>query len=257
MSNTNRLPDINEFQGHMRGMIAYLVNNNRSDLIKLLRDNGVVMNNPTNRQLITAIFVGIRKSKPFREGLKKLMSDVATSKLGMKETRANSFTGSITPENIADFVKGGAMPKSGFKNYGIEDEDSMGHSDASVSDQVVHDDVVTPVTPVASSSSGSTKKAFSDTAFGSFFNNLFSKENVNKAVSTGIDVLGQKLTANANQAQLDAATRLQVAKTEAEVAAQNNKQTTPAWVVPVIIGGTLLLVGGVILAVAMHKKKAK
>jgi hypothetical protein len=107
---------------------------------------------------------------------------------------------------------------------------------------------------IGSATSSGTKKAFSDTAFGSFLNNLLSKENVNKAVGTGIDVLGQKLTANANQQQLDAAIRLQAAKAEEEAAKLRNNQEKSKWVMPLVIG-SVIVVAGIVIAVMVNRKK--
>lgn len=245
-----KMPDTNELQGHMRGLIAYAVLNNRKDLIAILRSNGANIQNPTDRELITAVFVALRKSKSFRNDLKNLLSGISASQLGMNSTAPKSdFTGSINPDSISDFVKGGTNPKSGFSGFvSAADLNEM----AASSQPSATPSQVSPISATPSTS----KKPFADTTFGSFLNNLFSKENVDKAVGTGLDMLNSKMAANANQQQLDAATKLQVAKTEAEIAAQRNKSTTPAWLIPVIIGSAVLIVGGIVIYTALKKKKS-
>ena len=85
--------------------------------------------------------------------------------------------------------------------------------------------------------------------------NLFSKENINKAVGTGIDLLGQSLASKNNQNEINKATELEVAKTNALLEQQNASAARAKWLIPTLIIGGIVLVGTVIAVIVIKRKK--
>jgi hypothetical protein len=97
----------------------------------------------------------------------------------------------------------------------------------------------------------------------SFFNNIFTEENINKAVNLGMDYASNKMNANAqkstNQQAIDFEkakaqnSALEVAKLDALSRLPQTTQSSKKWVLPVAIGGGVLVLG-VILYFALRKK---
>lgn len=101
------------------------------------------------------------------------------------------------------------------------------------------------------------------TAVGNFLSTLFSEENVNKYIGIGTDYLGSKLQANAQKGLGQQAIALETAK--AQTAAQDTARIEALsklpstsdkpkkWVLPVAIGGGVLILG-VVLYFTLRKK---
>lgn len=277
-----KLPDVNQLQSHMQYFIAYLVVHNKPGLLKIIRDNGISLTNPSDQDVITAVYVGIRSSKNFRKDLQGLMTETAASELNLiRPGGRNNFVGSVSNEsNGNDFVKAGANIKPGFGSsysnlLGVGDfENSQsggepephgwddapdpvpggGAAGGAVGNYKTLQDL--EVYATKKPASGNTKKAFADTGLGNFLSNLFTKQNVEKAAGVGIDLLGQKLSSNANINEANAATQLQLAQTEkyrAQIAAEQNRNK---WLVPALIIGGLVVVSIVIIVISKNKKPA-
>jgi len=253
MSTLNKLPDSNQLQGHMQYFIAYLVVHNRAELLKVIRDNGILLNNPNDQQIITAVFVGIKKSANFRKDLRSLMAAVAGKNLSLQKS-INSPSGKKT---IDDFVKTGATLKDGFSNFGEDPADphQWNPGDEEEREFLQEPKTLSEVVVFADKKPSSTKKSFADTGLGNFLSGLFTKDNIEKAAGVGIDLLGQKLSANANTQQANAATQLQLAQTEKYRQQIVAEETRNKWLVPaLIVGGVLIAV--IVIAVVVSKKKA-
>ncbi len=259
-------PDINQLQDHMRFFIAYLAINHKAELVGILNANGVsITTQAPEKNILTAVYTAIRHSKAFRANLQQLMTSVAAKEL--------NITGPIGANSVNEFVKGikgntkksfDGSPDEVYTDPGAMDqgttyapENYWGNVGADTTELSTLSDTASPITGSGSSSSSSpgyigVPKPFSQTAVGSFLGSLFSKDNVNKAVGTGIGLLGQKLAANSTKAQLDAATALEVAKTQALMQQQQQTATTKSFLIPgLIIGGVVLIV---VVALMVHKK---
>ncbi len=266
MSQNFKLPDVNQLQSHMQYFIAYLVVHNKPGLLKIVRDNGILLTNPSDQDLITAVYVGIRNSNNFRKDLRALMTSTAANELSLAGANRNFVESTSNEKNINDFVKGGAKIKSGFSNIdGHSEETEGGHTWEGAGDPIPSGGVggaagdyktLQGVEVYSTKKPASSKKAFADTGLGNFLSNLFTKDNVEKAAGVGIDLLGQKLSSNANINEANAATQLQLAQTEKyrlQIAAEQNRNK---WLVPALIIGGLVIVAIVIVVVAKNKKTA-
>ena len=85
----------------------------------------------------------------------------------------------------------------------------------------------------------------SGTQVGNVLRGLFTKENVNAGLNTGLQVLGAKLTAKADSATINAATQNEVAKTQRLIEEQKGGGDNK-WVLPVVIGVGVAIIGLVI-----------
>jgi hypothetical protein len=102
-------------------------------------------------------------------------------------------------------------------------------------------------------------------ALGNLGQTLFSQENISKGIGIGMDYLASSLQAKSQKGSNQAAIDYEVAKAQGaaidtariEALAKLNesqpKKGTPKWVLPVAIGGGVLLIGG-ILFFALRKK---
>lgn len=210
-------------EDHIRDLIVYLVANHRYMVLSLLNSNGVTIKAPgENKQIIEAVYEGIGNNNRFREALKTTMVNLAVpSRFKNKKT-------------IDDFVKSGANIKGGFAGF-IEDNGM--HEDA---DQSGND-----------AGAQGNKSSFENTQVGGFFNTLFSKENINKYIDTGITLAKNKQAIKANQQNIDiAAMQLE----QQRLATQNTPvQSKNNWVLPVVIGSVVLV--GIIVTVFIIKSK--
>jgi hypothetical protein len=271
MSQNFKLPDVNQLQSHMQYFIAYLVVHNKPGLLKIVRDNGILLTNPSDQDLITAVYVGIRNSNNFRKDLQGLMTETAAKELNLiSPNGSNNFVASASNEkNVNDFVKGGAAVKQGFSNFTEDGHTESGEAEphgwdtpdptqsGGIGGGVGDYKTMQGVEVVASKKASSgTKKSFADSGLGGFLSSLFTKANVEKAAGVGIDLLGQKLSSKANINEANAATQLQMAQTEklrAEIAAEEKRK---AWLIPALIIGGLVVVAIVVIVVSKKKKTA-
>ena len=266
MSNTNIMPNVSQLQDHMQYFIAYLVVHHKPELLKIIRDNGIVMVNPNDSEIIRAVFVAISKSASFRKDLQMLMTNVAVSELNIQAPKLNFVASAPNVKTIDDFVKGGVKSKDGFSNLlGFDDDFLNGntpHSWEDVEDPIINNNGAASGghegdTPAANQAkAATTKKAFADTAVGGFLSSLFTKSNIEKAASAGIDLLGQKLSANANSQEAKDMTQLQIAQTEKYKAQIEAEKARNKWLIPTLIISGLVVVAVVVIIVSKRKKTA-
>lgn len=82
------------------------------------------------------------------------------------------------------------------------------------------------------------------------------EENIGALVNTGLGVLANKLTAKADKESIQAATQLAAQKSQqalAEAQLQEQKAKSKKWVIPVVIGG-VVVIGAIIYFVTRKKK---
>lgn len=82
------------------------------------------------------------------------------------------------------------------------------------------------------------------------------EENISALVNTGLGVLANKLTAKADKESIQAATELASKKSQqalAEAQLQEQKAKSKKWVIPVVIGG-LVVIGAIVYFVTRKKK---
>jgi hypothetical protein len=100
-------------------------------------------------------------------------------------------------------------------------------------------------------------------AVGNFLRNVFTEENVQKGVGIGMDFLGAKLQAKATKGQGQQAIDYENAKAkaaseqarllEAGQTTSGGGGGTPKWVMPVAIGGGVLIIGAILFFVLRKK----
>jgi hypothetical protein len=102
------------------------------------------------------------------------------------------------------------------------------------------------------------KIAGSGSAFGNVLRNVFSKENIDTAIKSGISIAATKLAANASKGSEQNAIQYETQKAQtaaAEELAANAKKaaseagaksSTPKWVLPVGIGVGVLVLGTIV-----------
>lgn len=212
-------------ENHIREIIVYLVANNRFAVLSLLKRHGIVVQAPgTDKQVVSAVYDGIGNSEAFRHGFKNLIPVNAG--------------GISNKKSIDDFIKCGAIIKSGFANAVEDGPEGWERVETENTDE--------------KSQSGTS--SFGNTQVGSFLNTLFTKENINKYIDTGIALAKNKQAIKANQQQIDiAAMQLEQQKLGNAAAA-----ATPAknnWVLPVIIG-SIILVGVIVTVIIVKNKKS-
>lgn len=201
--------------------IGYMLNDDRDELISLLRQNGVTINdNVSNDDLLNMTYVAIGNSIQFRRDLAKYLDAEAKD------------------ENSLNYVE------EGFFN-----------NDGRRADRIAKRNTNVNLRKSESNPKGKTKS-------GLLLGQLGTQDNVQAAINTGLGILSSKLTAKADQKSIAAATQLATEKSkqalaEAEAADKKAKagQATKKWVVPVVIGVSVIaLVVG--LVIYMRKRKA-
>lgn len=212
---------------HIRELIVYLVANQRYMVLYLLNDNSITIKQPRqDKQIVEAVYEGIGNSNRFRQALKSLMVNLATG------------GNSKTKKTIDDFVRSGANIQGGFAGF-VKDG---GHTENADNENQSGND--------AAAQEG--KSSFENTQVGGFLSTLFTKENINKYIDTGITLAKNKQAIKANQQNIDmAAMQLE----QQRLATQNTtpKQSKNNWVLPVVIGSVILI--GIIVAVVIIKNK--
>lgn len=95
------------------------------------------------------------------------------------------------------------------------------------------------------------------TRVGSWLSTIFSSDNVQKGLELGFNSLNSKLTAKADQSSKDAIVEVESAKTQSALAEAEKAKAqgqSKKWVLPVVIGG-IVLVGGIVAFFMLRKKK--
>lgn len=213
---------------HIRELIVYLVANQRYMILYLLNDNSIIIKQPRqDKQIVEAVYEGIGKSNRFRQALKSLMVNLATG------------GNSTTKKTIDDFVRSGAVIQGGF--VGVVNDG--GHTENAGNENQVGDNVATQ----------ESKSSFQNTQVGGFLSTLFTKENINKYIDTGITLAKNKQAIKANQQNIDiAAMQLEQQKLGTPQPVEQRKNN---WVLPVVVG-SVILIGIIVTVVIVKNKKA-
>lgn len=207
----------NEAKDFIVEAVGTMVVEEKPTLVAMLNKSGVLVTElNTQTELTDATFKAIRDSASFREDLQDYLTSVGQS---------------VFSEDSSNFLNGDGKTRLGkfFSNLG-----------------------------------GGIKNVFKKKEGGTAFGNAI-KDNLSTAMGLGIGILGAKLTNDANrgagQQAIDytnAQSQLEFLKGQNLQAQQNAPATTPTketpkWVLPVAIGGGVLILG-VIIYFAVRKK---
>lgn len=213
--------DSYEAQNLIETSIGYMLNDDRDELINLLRQNGVTVNdNVSDDDLLNMTYVAIGKSTQFKRDLAKYLDAQARDENSLNYVEEEFFNN--------DGKKAARQAKKTAKVTARKTE----------------------ANPTGKSKAGL------------LLGQLGTQENIQAAINTGLGVLSSKLTAKADQKSIADATKLATEKSKqalAEADAADKKaaagQATKKWVVPVVIGVSVIAVV-VGLVIYMRKRKA-
>jgi hypothetical protein len=212
--------DSYEAQNLIETSIGYMLNDDRDDLITLLRQNGVnVSDDVSDEDLLNMTYIAIGRSNQFKRDLAKYLDAQAKG------------------ETTLNYVDEGFFNANGKKNK------------PKVNPAEKRKKRITETNPEGKSKAGR------------LLGQIGTQENIQAAINTGLGVLSQKLTAKADQktvadATTLAAARSQAAKAEAEAADKKAAagEATKKWVVPVIIGVSVI---AVVVGIVIYMRKNK
>jgi hypothetical protein len=212
--------DSYEAQNLIETSIGYMLNDDRDDLITLLRQNGVnVSDDVSDEDLLNMTYIAIGRSNQFKRDLAKYLDAQAKG------------------ETTLNYVDEGFFNANGKKKK------------PKVNPAEKRKTRITETNPEGKSKAGR------------LLGQIGTQENIQAAINTGLGVLSQKLTAKADQktvadATTLAAARSQAAKAEAEAADKKAAagEATKKWVVPVIIGVSVI---AVVVGIVIYMRKNK
>jgi hypothetical protein len=212
--------DSYEAQNLIEISIGYMLNDDRDDLITLLRQNGVnVSDDVSDEDLLNMTYIAIGRSNQFKRDLAKYLDAQAKG------------------ETTLNYVDEGFFNANGKKKK------------PKVNPAEKRKKRITETNPEGKSKAGR------------LLGQIGTQENIQAAINTGLGVLSQKLTAKADQktvadATTLAAARSQAAKAEAEAADKKAAagEATKKWVVPVIIGVSVI---AVVVGIVIYMRKNK
>ncbi len=204
---------------YINAYIGYLSIHEKNNMVRLLHRNGVaISNNATNAQLLAAIYATLPKSPRFKNELITFMTRHAGNEMGAANQNIDPILNFADPFDFTLGAEGDALPL--FLQPPTE--------------------TTTTTAPVP----------FSQTGFGSLLGTIFSKDNINKYIGLGVSALQNKMNSNATSTIPN-----QVAYTQG-INSQNLPQQPSgnSWVMPVIIGVSVVAVI-IIIIVAVKKSK--
>jgi hypothetical protein len=212
--------DSYEAQNLIETSIGYMLNDDRDDLITLLRQNGVnVSDDVSDEDLLNMTYIAIGRSNQFKRDLAKYLDEQEKG------------------ETTLNYVDEGFFNANGKKKK------------PKVNPAEKRKTRITETNPEGKSKAGR------------LLGQIGTQENIQAAINTGLGVLSQKLTAKADQktvadATTLAAARSQAAKAEAEAADKKAAagEATKKWVVPVIIGVSVI---AVVVGIVIYMRKNK
>jgi len=221
--------DSYQAQNLIETSIGYMLNDDRDDLINLLRQNGVnVSDDVSDEDLLNMTYVAIGRSTQFKRDLAKYLdaqSKGETTLNYVDEEFFNLFGGKKKSDGTKPPPKPKTSPQEKQKNR------------------------ITSTNPEGKSKAGL------------LLGQIGTTENIQAAINTGLGVLSQKLTAKADQKSIADATALASERSKqaaAEAEAADKKaaagDATRKWVVPVVIGVSVV---AVIVGVVIYMKRNK
>jgi hypothetical protein len=221
--------------------IGVIAENDKTALVRILQKQGSFVTPLSSKKaIIDATFKAIQDSPKFRQDLENyVVSEVTGTELPKPKSQINSALIKVAQ----------SLPK--LKKDRLSNIESLNSNFSSFSD---FDDNF--------ANQGAKEK----TAVGNALATIFSQENINTAFGLGMGVLATRMNANAQKGTNQQAIDFEKAKTENALAqarileAQGRLPqvtSTPSgskkWVMPVAIGGGILLLGTIIYFVAKKK----
>lgn len=220
--------------------IGVIAENDKQALVRMLQKQGSFVTPLSSKKaIIDATFKGIQDSPKFRQDLENyVVSEVTGTELPKPKSQINSALIKVAQ----------SLPK--LKKDRLSNIESLNSNFSSFTD---FDD----------NFANATKEK---TAVGNALSTIFSQENINTAFGLGMGVLATRMNANAQKGTNQQAIDFEKAKTQnalaqARVLEAQGKlpqvSSTPSgrkkWVMPVAIGGGVLLLGVIIYFVAKKK----
>lgn len=216
MTDTKKAPDVYEAQDFITKFIGYSSAENKSDIVYLLKSNGVsVSESAAPGELMTAVYIAIGKSKRFQKDLANYMRSAAKQEYDNFVAQQGFFNAVDNDANGIDDVTGKALTKTELR-----------------------------------------KLSGQKTAVGTLLQKVATQQNIEALINTGLGIASQKLSAKADQKSLEAAAALAAEKSKqalAEAQAADAKAKRNKWLIPVVIGGVVIV--GIAVYFGMKKRK--
>jgi hypothetical protein len=217
--------------------IVIMSTENVPELVGLLKNSGsFVTQQSTQEELLDAAFKALKNSSQFRKQLGSYLINVSTTD--------NGDYGNFADSDFSNYT-------SGFLN--TLDKGKTTKFDTSFGTK--------PTSSYTTSITSDTTTTKSGTKVGNLLRNIFTKENVDTLVKTGIGYGATKLQDSANKTSEQRAIDYQIAtaraaESQAILQAQNTETKKNKWILPVGIGLGVILIGTIIFFVVKSSKKA-
>jgi hypothetical protein len=217
--------------------IVIMSTENVPELVGLLKNSGsFVTQQSTQEELLDAAFKALKNSSQFRKQLGSYLINVSTTD--------NGDYGNFADSDFSNYT-------SGFLN--TLDKGKTTKFDTSFGTK--------PTSSYTTSITSDTTTTKSGTKVGNLLRNIFTKDNVDTLVKTGIGYGATKLQDNANKTSEQRAIDYQIAtaraaESQAILQAQNTEAKKNKWILPVSIGLGVILIGTIIFFVVKSSKKA-
>jgi hypothetical protein len=218
--------------------IVIMSTENVPELVGLLKNSGsFVTQQSTQEELLDAAFKALKNSSQFRKQLGSYLINVTTTD--------NGDYGNFADSDFSNYT-------SGFLN--TLDRGKTSTFDTSFGTKPTPSYTTTTTLDTTTTKSG--------TKVGNLLRNIFTKDNVDTLVKTGIGYGATKLQDNANKTSEQRAIDYQIASAraaEAQAILQDKKESEAKknkWILPVGIGLGVILIGTIIFLVVKSSKKA-
>ena len=217
----NKQVDVNQAQDIVRNFVAYTMQKSPEDITILLKKNGVVVPAKSSpKDTMTLLYAALPKSRNLQHDLQDYFMRVHA----------------VESKSGGDF--------SNYVEEGFFSADSATTGTATKTLTAKQQSRVSETNPQGK------------TAFGLALQNLVSPDSLKNVLNAGISMVSSKLSATADSKSLATATEYEVAQTE-KLQKQQELEATKAqskkWVMPVVIGSVVLVIG--ITAYFLLKKK--
>jgi hypothetical protein len=219
--------------------IVVMSTENVPELVGLLKNSGsFVTQQSTQEELLDAAFKALKNSPQFRKQLGSYLINITTTDNGEYGNFADSDFSNYTSSFLNTLDKG----KTSTFNTSFGTPSTSSYTTSTTLD---------------------TTTTKSGTKVGNLLRNIFTKENVDTLVKTGISYGATKLQDSANKSSEQRAIDYQIASAKASESqallnAQNPQPSKNKWILPVGIGLGVILVGTIIyFAVKGGKKSSK
>ena len=218
--------------------IVVMSTQNVPELVGLLKNSGsFVTQQSTQEELLDAAFKALKNSPQFRKNLGSYLINVTTTDNGEYGNFADSDFSNYTSSFLNTLDKGSGSTFN--TSFGTK-----------------------PTSSYTTTSDTSTTSAKSGTKVGNLLRSIFTKENVDTLVKTGISYGATKLQDSANKSSEQRAIDYQIASAraaESQAILQDKKESEAKknkWILPVGIGLGVILVGTIIYFAVKGSKKA-